>query len=593
MFLNFCTLFLTIIYFYKHILLIFDSYFGFHRFPFADCVSIGCSKRNNLNSDILYFIGPTVNKLSKSGGLYAINGINGNKSNKKVRFPFDQDVPLSDVPIPPWAIEFVNKRKEEPYVPRHLTQKEIESGIEEYNVEARRQSETKHIKESPCIKLKSYGFKFKQIQPIRHHNGKAFTFFYVHSLHTDVIPVFLNSLRRVARRYLGAGRITALRIPGMHNEFFSVMGLREDFFDLAKNLRGVILRNVPESATFNNPIIATLRVKGPIIAVAGHLKFKDKSSKPGEANSEADGTDKNDKPDEKSDVSSQHQIQEEVIMNRPYSEKIEVVNKNHYLCSVSNGSYLTMDVKIEHIANYVIPEYGPESLNRDITEDGFIHFCSSCNPVEVFAFSGERRGLDENSTSEIVTLEVHTDGSTTPRVGLLRSATFLLNWFERTLFALRTRLSRDLYAARRENRDNTSMLMQNYEYTRNVPWNPYLSPEDRVTNRVKWFYRKDVLRQYPIDPESKLAKQEQLKEWERVLEDQIIYEQNIPPVLSDEEPDPEENLLLKRKREQREKDENPPSWVFKDPVGPGNVSQQTVLGSDNDPPLFDPESLSH
>ncbi|UKJ89081.2 DNA-directed RNA polymerase D subunit [Theileria orientalis] len=590
MFLKICTLVFTIIYFYKHIFFIFNSHFGFHGFPFAGCVSVSCSKRNDLNSNLLSFINPTVNKVSKSAGLYGIHGINGKESKKKVRFPFDQDVPLSDVPIPPWAIEFVEKRKEEPYIPRHMTQQEIESGIEKYNVEARSQSETKHIKESPCLKLKSYGFKFKQIQPIRHHNGKAFTFFYVHSLHTDVIPVFLNSLRRVARRYLGAGRITALRIPGMHNEFFSVMGLREDFFELSKNLRGVILRNVPESATFNNPIIATLRVKGPIIAVAGHLKFKDKSNKTGETNDEADASDENDK---EVDINGQHQIQEEVIMNRPYSEKIEVVNKNHYLCSVSNGSYLTMEVKIEHIANYVIPEYGPESLNRDITEDGFIHFCSSCNPVEVFAFTGERRGLDENSTNEIVTLEVHTDGSTTPRVGLLRSATFLLNWFERTLYALRTRLSRDLYAARRENRDNTSILMQNHEYNRNLPWNPYLSPEDRLTNKIKWFYRKDVIRQYPIDPESKLAKQEQLKEWERALEDQIIYEQNIPPVLSDEEADPEENLLLKRMREQKAKEDNPPRWIFKDPIGPGNASQQTVLGFDNDRPLFDPESLSH
>lgn len=128
---------------------------------------------------------------------------------------------------------------------------------------------------------------------------------------------------------------------------------------------------------------------------------------------------------------------------------------------------------------------------------------------------------------------------------------------------------------------------------RNLPWNPYLSPEDRVTNRIKWFYRKDVIRQYPIDPESKLAKQEQLKDWERVLEDQIIYEQNIPPVISDDEADPEDNLLLKRKREEMIKYDNPPSWLFKDPIGPGNVSQQTVLGNDNDPPLFDPESLSH
>eukprot|EP00375_Theileria_parva_P000547 XP_763217.1 DNA-directed RNA polymerase subunit alpha [Theileria parva strain Muguga] len=374
----------------------------------------------------------------------------------------------------------------------------------------------------------------------------------------------------------------------MDNEFYSVVGLREDFFELVRNLRGVIFKNVPKTATFTNPVIATLRLKGPIIAVAGHLKFDNKKSSKTNPNSTDESTDKNaDNTDAK--VENAENVINDYVYDKKYTGEIEVINKNHYICSLSQGCYLTMDVKIEYISNYVIPEHGPESLNRDITPDGFIHFCSSVNPVEVFGFTGERRGLDEQSTSEIVTLEVHTDGSATPRVALLKSATFLLNWFDRTLYALRTNLSRDFYALKKENMFNTSPLMLNHELNRNLPWNPYLSPEQRVANKLKWFYRKDVKRQYPIDPDSKMAKDEQKAEWNRVLEEQMAYERRIPPIFSDDETDFEDDILIKEAEEQEEKDKNPPDWVFKDPVGFGNIGQHNVLAFDNEPELLPDE----
>ncbi|ORM41549.1 DNA-directed RNA polymerase subunit alpha [Babesia sp. Xinjiang] len=476
------------------------------------------------------------------------------------KLPGDDAVPLENQPMPPWALEFVtgNGVPKEPYTPRHYSEAEIAQHFKKVNEETRSRSVTKRLEESKGAPIKSYGFKFKQIQPVRHHNGRAFTFYYAHSLHTDVIPVLLNSLRRVAKRHLGAGRITALRIPGMKNEFYSVVGLREDFFDLAKNLTNVIFRNVPLTATFDKPLIGRLRLKGPIIAVAGHIELDQIEQTEGRGSSSGSTED----------------------------TKIEIVNKNHYICALADDAYLNMEVKIEYIANHVIRERGPESINRDITPDGFIHFPSSCEPVEIFAFDGDRRGMDEESTSEIVTLEIHTDGSTTPRLALLNSATFLETWFDRTLKALHNDCNRDLDALYEAKRSVTAEEMMHRELYRNVPWNPYRTPDERMSSRYRWFYRKDVKRQYPIDPESKMAKAEQLSEWKQVLENQMKYEELIKPQLTDDSDAAKERHLTLGELEEMA-DFKAPLWVFQDPLGSGTLSQGPVFEYDKDENLLE------
>eukprot|EP00371_Babesia_bovis_P003614 XP_001612261.1 hypothetical protein [Babesia bovis T2Bo] len=479
--------------------------------------------------------------------------------------PFNVDAPLENQPLPPWAYEFVTgvADPKEEYVPRHYTEQEIQEHFRKVNEETRKRAVTTRLDETTGEPPKSYGFKFKQIQPLRHHNGKSFTFYYVHSLHTNVIPVLLNSLRRVAKRHLGAGRITALRIPGMKNEFYSIVGLREDFFDLSRNLTKVIFRNVPMTATFHRPLIGRLRLKGPIIAVAGHIELDQTFQKEGVGSSSGSKDDR----------------------------RIEIVNKNQYICALSRDAYLDMEVKIEYIANYVMPEKGPESLNRDITPDGFIHFSSSCTPIEVFAFDGDRRGIDEESTSEIVTLELHTDGSTTPRLALLNCATFIETWFERTYKAFRRDCTRDLDALHEEMASVSTAERLSPELYRNSPYNPYRKPEDKMPAKYSWFYRHDVKRQYPIDPDSRLAKREQLEEWNRHVDDEIAKMENTLPYQPDDRTvKPDRYLSFEETAEKA--GFNSPMWIFHDPLGKGMLSNSPVFEFDkeDDPMSFPIES---
>lgn len=77
---------------------------------------------------------------------------------------------------------------------------------------------------------KTFGFRFKQIQPVKYHEGRAYTYFFMHSHDVELSPIFLNAFRRVAIKHLKGGRVTALRIPNMKHEFYCIVGVRENFF---------------------------------------------------------------------------------------------------------------------------------------------------------------------------------------------------------------------------------------------------------------------------------------------------------------------------------------------------------------------------
>ncbi|CBZ56146.1 putative DNA-directed RNA polymerase alpha chain [Neospora caninum Liverpool] len=100
-------------------------------------------------------------------------------------------------------------------------------------------------------------------------------------------------------------------------------------------------------ANFTHPLRAKLRVRGPLVAVAGHIQLP---------------------------------------------EGVEVVNKNQYLFTVNSGYYVNMDFKIERIREYVMPEFGYDSLERDRDEEGFMYFTNHVAPVPIFAYAAERRG---------------------------------------------------------------------------------------------------------------------------------------------------------------------------------------------------------
>lgn len=173
------------------------------------------------------------------------------------------------------------------------------------------------------------------------------------------------SVKKASEVLPASAYLNRLPVPIVTN----VIGMREDSEDLIENLRMIIFRRKPESriremldryskkeneaeggagarkGTFENPWVASLSVKGPIAVVAGDLQLP---------------------PD------------------------LEIVNKSQYLCTMSANYYLNFQIKIEEINEFVLPEYGVDSLNRDIDSEGFYYFTSYVAPVPSFGFNAQR-----------------------------------------------------------------------------------------------------------------------------------------------------------------------------------------------------------
>ncbi|KYN96878.1 putative DNA-directed RNA polymerase alpha chain [Plasmodium gaboni] len=375
---------------------------------------------------------------------------------------------------------------------------------------------------------KTFGFRFKQIQPVKYHEGRAYTYFFMHSHDVELSPIFLNAFRRVAIKHLKGGRVTALRIPNMKHEFYCIVGVRENFFDLAQNLRQITFKNVPEDTDMDNYMIGKFRIKGPMIVVAGHMQLP---------------------------------------------KNIEIVNRNQYICSVAAGSYLSMDVKIESIEEYVMPEFGSQSRNRDICKDNFIHFSSSCTPVEHFVFTGQRRGINLDTLGEINIVEMHTDGSITPKSALLKTIDYISENFQYIENALYNNCHICDDGSLDEEFRNPEFYMDKDRYT-DVPWNKYKTTSEELEETKNWLYRKDVHRQYNIDPESEQSKEERNAMWEKSkkMREEIQKRKDQikkGPSASEGEMVPDEerhDCLLDWPVDKSERNMNPPRWVIERPL---------------------------
>eukprot|EP00918_Siedleckia_nematoides_P028815 GHVU01061990.1.p3 GENE.GHVU01061990.1~~GHVU01061990.1.p3 ORF type:complete len:225 (-),score=43.81 GHVU01061990.1:417-1091(-) len=167
----------------------------------------------------------------------------------------------------------------------------------------------------------------------------------------------------------------------MQNEFHTVIGIRDDFWHLMRNVRQVSFSGVPASAIGDAAIVGRIRSKGPMTVVAGHMQLP---------------------------------------------EGVRVINKNQYITHVAAGSYLAMDVKIEKFGGTWWANRIFKGANRDIDARGFIHFHSNANPISKIAFASERRPTNLEETSEVVAFELATDGSVTPRRTLVEAADLLI-----------------------------------------------------------------------------------------------------------------------------------------------------------------------
>jgi DNA-directed RNA polymerase subunit alpha len=175
-----------------------------------------------------------------------------------------------------------------------------------------------------------------------------------------------NALRRVLLSSIEGAAITAVRIEGVMHEFSSIPGVVEDATDIILNLKQIPLK---------------MNVEGPKTL---YLRMNE----PGEVTSRA--------------------IQED--------PDIEILDKDVYLATISEGGHLEIEMRVKAGRGYV-------SAEKNYDEDlpiGYIPVDSVHSPIRKVNYTVDAARLGQMTDYDKLTLEVWTNGAVTPQdaVGL-------------------------------------------------------------------------------------------------------------------------------------------------------------------------------
>src|ERR1700760_3931228 len=169
-----------------------------------------------------------------------------------------------------------------------------------------------------------------------------------------------NALRRTLLSSIEGAAVTAVRIEGVLHEFQSITGVVEDATDIILNLK-----QIPFKLNGEGPKALYLRADQPGVVTSGMI--------------EADGD-------------------------------VEILDKDVYIATVSEGGKLDMEMRLKRGRGYV-------SADKNFDSDlgiGFIPVDSVHSPVRKVNYTVEAARLGQITDYDKLTLEVWTNGSVTP-----------------------------------------------------------------------------------------------------------------------------------------------------------------------------------
>ena len=169
-----------------------------------------------------------------------------------------------------------------------------------------------------------------------------------------------NALRRVLLSSIEGAAITAVRIEGVLHEFQSIPGVVEDATDIILNLK-----QIPFKLNSENPKAIYLKTDQPGVITSGMI--------------EAD-------------------------------RDVEILDKDIYIATVSEGGKLDMEMRLKRGRGYV-------SADKNFDEDlglGFIPIDSVHSPVRKCNYTVEAARLGQITDYDKLTLEVWTNGAVVP-----------------------------------------------------------------------------------------------------------------------------------------------------------------------------------
>lgn len=184
-----------------------------------------------------------------------------------------------------------------------------------------------------------------------------------------------NALRRVLLSNLEGAAVTAVRIAGVTHEFMTIPGVREDVLDVILNMKEIVLKSYS-----SQPQIGRLRVEGPSTVTAELFELP---------------------------------------------SEVEAIDPSQYVATVSAGSTLEMEFRIEKGVGYRSIERGrDESAALD-----FLQIDSVFMPVRKVNYAVEDARIGGSLEKDRLIMEVWTNGSLTPEEALSQAANILVDLF--------------------------------------------------------------------------------------------------------------------------------------------------------------------
>lgn len=218
-------------------------------------------------------------------------------------------------------------------------------------------------------------FQIECVQSYREKDQSQYSRFVLEPLERGQGTTVGNALRRVLLSNLSGAAVTAVRIAGVNHEFATIPGVREDVLDILLNMKEIVLKSHSSQSQ-----IGRLLATGPATVRAG--KF---------------------------DIPAD----------------VELVNPSQYIASLSPGSTLEMEFRIETGKGYRTVERGRD----ETTALDFLQIDAIFMPVRKVNYMVESARVGGNLKKDRLIMEITTNGSINPQEALSQAASILVELF--------------------------------------------------------------------------------------------------------------------------------------------------------------------
>ena len=186
-----------------------------------------------------------------------------------------------------------------------------------------------------------------------------------------------NALRRVMLSSLPGSAITSVYIDGVSHEFATIDGIYEDVTSIVLALKGIVIKNHSEEDQ-----VLTLNVDKEGVVTAGDISCP---------------------------------------------SDIEIINKDHFICTVVKGGKLSMEMTVSNGRGYVRAEENQKLLKN--AKLGTIAVDSIYSPIERVNYYDEDARVGQATNFDKLTMEIWTNGSIKPEESIALASRILIEHF--------------------------------------------------------------------------------------------------------------------------------------------------------------------